>query len=136
MTPRTRETIVVCGPQTGHTEGVAVLLGDAGWDVATCTGGEELFELVCDHRPRAIVYALAHQIAVDLALLALLRQVAPDLPIVVVASVERSLRVGLRDLHAVVLEHTPADGVRLRNALRSALRRPRRRQPKLVAVTG
>lgn len=135
MTPRTRETIVVCGPQTGHTESVAAHVGDAGWDVVTCRGCEELFQLVCEHRPRAIVYTLAHQIAVDLALLALLRQVAPDLPIVVASPVERSLRVGRRDLHAVVLEQTPADGIRLRNALRSALRRPRRREPKLVAVT-
>lgn len=136
MTLRTRETIVVCGPRTGHTESVAVLLGAAGWDVATCTGGEELFELVCDHRPRAIVYALAHQIAVDLALLALLRQVAPDLPVVVVASAERGDRAGRRDLHAVVLEQSPADGIRLRNALRAALRRPRPREPRLVEATG
>jgi len=136
MTLRTREMIVVCGPLSGHTEGVAVLLGEAGWDVATCTGGEELFELICDHRPRAIVYALAHQIAVDLALLALLRQVAPDLPVVVVASAERERRAERRDLHAVVLEQSPADGIRLRNALRSALRRTRRREPRLVEATG
>lgn len=136
MTLRTHETIVVCGAQAGHAEGVAVLLDEAGWDVRSCGACEELLEIICEHRPRAIVYALAHQIAVDLALLALLRQVAPDLPVVVVASAERSVRAGLPDLHAVVLEHTPADGLRLRNALRAALRRKRRREPKLVAATG
>jgi DNA-binding NtrC family response regulator len=136
MMPRARPSVVVCGPHTGHTAGVAVLLGDARWDVRLCGGCEELLETVCEHRPSAIVYALAHQIAVDLALLALLRQVAPDLPVVVVASAEREVRAGRPELDAVVLEQSPADGVRLRNALRAALRRSRRREPKLVAATG
>lgn len=136
MTSRARLSVVVCGPHTGHTESVALLLGDAGWDVRLCGACDEMLERVCEHRPSAIVYALAHQIAVDLALLALLRQVAPDLPVVVVASAEREERAGRRDLHAVVLEQTPADGPRLRNALRAALRRSRRREPRLVAATG
>lgn len=136
MTPRTRETIVVCGPRSAHTQGVADLVGAAGWPVQLCAACEDLLELICEHRPGAIVYALAHQIAVDLALLALLRQVAPDLPIVVVASAERFARAGRHELDAVVLEQTPADELRLRNALRAALRRPRRREPRLVEATG
>lgn len=136
MTPRTRESVVVCGPSTDHTRGVALLLGPADWDVRVCGACEELLEVVCERRPSAIVYALAHQIAVDLALLALLRQVAPDLPVVVVASAERSLRAGSPELNAVVLEQSPADAIRLRNALRAALRRSRRREPRLVEATG
>lgn len=136
MPPRTREMIVVCGPRTAHTEGVAALLDAAAWDVRSCGACEEMLELICEQRPAAIVYALAHQLAVDLALLALLRQVAPDLPVVVVASAERGVRVGSRELHTVVLGQSPADAIRLRNALRAALRRTRRREPRLVEATG
>jgi CheY-like chemotaxis protein len=137
MTLRTRETIVLCGPQTGHTEDVVALLADEGWDVTRCTGEEALLEIICAHRPRAIVYALAHQIAVDLALLALLRQVAPDLPVVVVASAEHGHRAeSVEAAHAVVLEHPQADRLRLRHALRSALRRQRQRAPRLAEAAG
>jgi DNA-binding NtrC family response regulator len=137
MTSRPRESIVVCGPRTGHTEGVAGLLSEQGWDVTLCSGGEALLALVCEHRPRAIVYALAHQLAVDLALLVLLSRVAPGLPVVVVASAEQGARAGRLDAaHPVVLENSPADGLRLRHALRAALRRPRKRAPALVEATG
>lgn len=137
MTSRTSEPIVLCGPQTPHTEGVARLLGDEGWSVTHCSGGEALLALVCEHRPRAIVYALAHQLAVDLALLSLVRQVAPGLPVVVVASVEHGFRAGGLDAaHPVVVEQSPADRIRLRNALRAALRRPRKRAPVLLEALG
>jgi DNA-binding NtrC family response regulator len=137
MTLRTREPIVLCGPQCRHTDIVAGMLGEEGWAVTFCSGCEALFELVSEHRPRAIVYALAHQIAVDLALLALLRQVAPDLPVVVVASAEHGSHAGRLDAaHPVVLEQSPADRFRLRNALRAALRRPRKRAPTLATAAG
>ncbi len=138
MSVRTRETIVVCGPEAAHTEGVITLLGDEGWDVIPCRSDEGLLAIVCERRPHAIVYALAHQIAVDLALLALLRQVAPDLPVVVVASFERGSRAGVPEAtHAVVLEQSPADRVRLCDALRAVLRRTRRRPSrKPVPATG
>jgi DNA-binding NtrC family response regulator len=137
MRLRTRETIVVCGPQTSHTEGVVTLLGEEGWDVTRCTGEEALIAIICEHRPRAIVYALAHQIAVDLALLALLRQVAPDLPVVVVAYAGHGFAAGRLDaVHPVVLEQSQADRLRLRHALRSALRRPRQRAPRLAEAAG
>lgn len=137
MTPRPRQTIVLCGPESGHTDGVAALLAGDGWIVTRCTGEESLLAIICEHRPRGIVYALAHQIAVDLALLSLLGQVAPDLPVVVVASAEHGLPAGdFEGARPVVLEQAPADGVRLRHALRTALRRPRRREPRLVASTG
>jgi DNA-binding NtrC family response regulator len=135
MTLRARDPLLVCGPQGPHTESVAELLGDEGWAVTHCSGGEALLAIVCEHRPRVIVYALAHQIAVDLALLALLRQVAPDLPVVVVANAGHGFRAGRLDaVHPVVLEHSPADRIRLRTALRAALRRPRKRAPKLAAL--
>jgi DNA-binding NtrC family response regulator len=137
MTSRIRERVVLCGPQGAHTDSVAELLSDGGWAVTHCSGGEALFEVVCEHRPAAIVYALAHQIAVDLALLSLLRQVAPDLPVVVVASAAHGHRAEVLDAaHPVVLEQAPADRIRLRNALRSALRRQHKRAPELVAATG
>ncbi len=135
MSTRTRETIVVCGPEVPHTGDVIALLGEDGWNVTPCCGEEALLEIICEHRPRAIVYALAHQLAVDLALLTLLRQVAPDLPVVVVASAERGSAAGhVEATHAVVLERSPADRVRLREALRAATSR-RRRSRKLVAST-
>lgn len=137
MTTRTRETIVVCGPECRHTEGVLALLAEEGWNVTLCPGEEALLACICEHRPAAIVYALAHQIAVDLALLSLLRQVAPDLPVVVVALLEHGIRAeSLEAAHAVVLEQAPADRVRLRDALGAVLKRPRRRAPRLAEAAG
>jgi DNA-binding NtrC family response regulator len=137
MTLRNREPVVLCGPQGRHTDSVAEMLRDEGWAVTYCSGCEALLESVSEHRPRAIVYVLAHQIAVDLALLALLRQVAPDLPVVVVASAELHSHAGRLDAaHPVVLEQSPADRFRLRNALRAALMRPRKRAPTLATAAG
>jgi len=137
MTIRIRETIVVCGPEAEHTESVVALLGAEGWNVTQATDQETLLVAICDHRPRAIVYALAHQIAVDLACLALLRQVAPDLPIVVVASSEHGTRAGVPEAaHPLVLEQSPADQLRLREALRAVLRRSRKRPSKLAESAG
>jgi hypothetical protein len=136
MTLRTREPILLCGPTAGHTNAVAEWLGDEGWNVERCPGCEALFAFVSERRPAALVYALAHQLAVDQALLALLRRVAPDLPVVVVAPRGREPEAARDDVRTVVLDETPADRFRLRDALRAALRGPRRRAPKLVPATG
>ena len=137
MTSRIRERLVLCGPQGPHTDHVAGLLGDEGWPVTRCAGAEALLSIVCERRPAAIVYALAHQLAVDLALLSLMRQVAPDLPVVVVAPASHGLRAERWDaVHPVILEQSQEDLFRLRDALRTALRRARKRGPVLVEATG
>ena len=137
MTSRIRERLVLCGPPGAHTDDVADLLTGARWSVTRCSGGESLLAIVCEHRPAAIVYALAHQLAVDLALLSLLRQVAPDLPVVVVTSATHDARVSRPGgMRAVVLEQASADRNRLRHALRAALGRTRQRAPVLVEATG
>ena len=57
------------------------LLAGEGHEVIVCRGREELFDHLTERRPDVLVYVLG-ELMVDLAVLALIRRVAPKLPII------------------------------------------------------
>jgi DNA-binding NarL/FixJ family response regulator len=126
MNIRERHPLVVCGAHAGHGEAVAEELHSFGYDVRHCVDEESLIEAAAALRPRAIVYELHHQLAVDLAILSLVRRILPDVPLVVVAGDMAAQAVNaLRAVHPTVLAHDPVDRRELRVAVRLAVRRSR-----------
>jgi DNA-binding NtrC family response regulator len=57
------------------------LLAGQGHDVVLCRGREALFDALAERRPAALVYVM-NDLTLDLAVLALIRRVAPTLPII------------------------------------------------------
>ncbi len=129
--------LVVCEAHPGQSESLAEELSVLGYDVRPCPDEESMIEAMAARRPVAVVYELRHQVHVDVAILALLRRLVPDVPLVLVtrdlaAAALRALCV----VHPDVLTTEPVARVDLRAAVRTAVRhaRARRRYPEPVTV--
>ncbi len=123
MTTRKRHPIVVCEAHPGTADAVSTLLDAEGFVVHRSTDDESLIEATASHAPRAIVYVLAHDLAVDIALLQLLRRVAPDVPLVLIGAPHPTLAARLAPVHPVHVTHAPLDAHVLGGALRHAIRK-------------
>ncbi len=125
MCARLRHALVVCEAHPGHGESIADELVEAGYEVRACLDEESLIEAVSLRPPNAVVYELRHQLPVDLAILALLRQVIPGVPLVLLACDEcRGPTVhALRAMRPAVLAHEPVGREALHAAVRTAVRR-------------
>lgn len=128
MGTRVRYSLVVCEAHPGRSEGVAQALAGFGYDVRCCGDEEALIEAVSSRHPTAVVYELHHQVLVDLAILALVRRVLPDIPLVLVAGETAEPTVhALRAIHPAVVAHGPVGPDDLREALRGVIRSAARR---------
>ena len=106
MRARVRHPLVVCEAHPGHGEAVAEELVEAGYDVFRCPDEDSLIASLGNRHPRAIVYELRHQLPVDLAILALVRRVLPDVPLVLLTSqLEGPTLRALRAMAPAVLAH-------------------------------
>ena len=123
MRTRQRHAIVVCEAHPGATGAVSTLLDAEGFVVHRSTDDESLIEATASHAPQAIVYVLAHDLVVDIALLQLLRRVAPEVPLVLIGAPHPSLAARLAPVHPVHVTHAPLDGHALGGALRHAIRK-------------
>lgn len=127
MNPRTRLLVLVCQGQSGRGYEVTASLVTEGFDVRSCGEAEDMIEAVMDHRPRAVIYTLAHCPAVDLAVLRLLRSVAADVPLVIVGDIDRSVHAGaLESLRSLVLSWAAVAAGELPATVRKLAARSRR----------
>jgi len=103
------------------------LLKEEGVQVVACNDGQNLVEQVVQHPPGVVVYAFRTESAQDLGVLHLLRRVAPDLPLVLLAT-EGSLEVQrmVQNLRPIYYAVTPVEPSELRDAVRAALARQAR----------
>ena len=101
----------------------------SGHDVERCADGEALIESAIAHHPALVVYRMRPDAAADLAVLQLLRRVARDAPLILLAS-EGSVatRLSVHGLRPTYFAVAPVDEHELEEAVSSALRRPRPRQ--------
>jgi DNA-binding NtrC family response regulator len=99
-------------------------LADEGITVTSCPSGESMIEALLREKPAAVVHVLSSDPQQDMALLRLLRRVAPEVPLILLAEtgsleVQRQL-IELRPIFYDVLPVRPDD---LLDAVRAAVER-------------
>jgi len=100
------------------------------YEVVSCPGGQALLEEVVQRKPDVVVYGLRPDCEQDLGVLHLLRRMAPEVPLVLVAS-EASLgtQKQVQELRPIYYAVRPVDASELREALEAAVvRRGRTRE--------
>ena len=116
--------ILFCDPRPDGRDGIQTVLAASGHDVERCTDGEALIESAIANPPALVVYRLRPDAAADLAVLQLLRRVARDTPLILLAS-EGSVatRLSVHGLRPTYFAVAPVDEHELEEAVSAALRR-------------
>ena len=97
----------------------AMLPGDL--DLVSCEPDDSVLDQVALHRPDAVVYELRGGSAADLAVLRLLRRIAPRTPLVVVGDDESRVWETPADLRPLYYTPRPVERDDLRGTLENAL---------------
>lgn len=120
---------VICACGAGSRDALERPLCEAGFPVECCAPGEPVVEQVLEHRPGVVVYELRGDRMADLAVLRLLRRVAPEIPLVLITGEESLVAQRLvRDLHPVYYAVHPVAPDEIVEAVRAALQRRQRHQ--------
>ena len=97
------------------------MLAGEGHEIVVCQGREALFDQLTERRPDVLVYVLGDLI-VDLGVLALLRRVAPKLPIILLGGpAELEARRSVQELKPTYYGVFPLDPAELSDAVHGAL---------------
>lgn len=97
----------------------AMLPGDL--DLVSCEADDSVLDQVALHHPDAVVYELREGSAADLAVLKLLRRIAPRTPFVVVGGEESNVWETPADLRPLYYTPRPVEKDELRGTLENAL---------------
>lgn len=104
-----------------HPDDFTGLLAGQGHDIVVCAGREALFDQLAERRPDVLVYVLG-ELTVDVAVLSLLRRVAPRLPIVLLGGPSGlEARRAVQDLKPVYYGVFPLEPAELSEAVSAAL---------------
>jgi DNA-binding NtrC family response regulator len=96
-------------------------LAGLGYDVILCEDREALFDSMAERKPDLLVYVL-HDVLVDVAVLSLLRRVAPHLPIILLGeSAALEVRRCVQELRPTYYGMFPLEPAELRDAVSGAL---------------
>ena len=107
-----------------HPDDFSGVLAGEGHEVVVCKGREELFDQLTERRPDVLVYVLG-ELVVDVAVLSLLRRVAPRLPIVLLGGPSGlEARRAVQDLRPVYFGVFPLEPAELSEAVSAALAGP------------
>jgi DNA-binding response OmpR family regulator len=123
-----RPLIIVSEPRGLDETPLASQLQLEGYDVVWCNEEEDVLDRVIQRPPHALVFALSTQCQSDLALLFLLRRVAPALPLILVAATA-SLETQklIQDLRPTYYVVRPVDQTELHEAIAAAIAQHARR---------
>jgi len=103
---------------------LASLLAAEGFQLVPCPDAHALLEEVMLAVPAVVIYALRADCREDLGVLRLMRRVAPDVPLVLLAAEDslntRKLTQNLRPIYYAVC---PLDGAELRDVIHTAVSR-------------
>ncbi|HEY6866233.1 MAG TPA: hypothetical protein VI792_03185 [Candidatus Eisenbacteria bacterium] len=123
-----RPRIVISEPRGADELPIASLLDPEVYDVVWCNEDEDVLEQVIQQRPHALVFALGHEFHKDLALLFLLRRVAPAVPLILVAATASlETQKTIQELRPTYYVVRPVDGGELLQAITDAIARQARR---------
>lgn len=116
--------VVIYEPAGLESASLFAALREQGFELVECSDGQMLLEEVVQHRPDVVVYGLRPDGHQDLGVLHLVRSVAPELPLVLVAS-EGSLVTQklVQDVRPIYYAVYPVDPAELHEAVRAALAR-------------
>ncbi|MBI5836546.1 MAG: hypothetical protein HZB25_04815 [Candidatus Eisenbacteria bacterium] len=116
--------VVVCETFEIGEAPVGTVLRQEGFEPVACPDGRALLEEVVQRRPDVVIYGLRADCEQDLGVLHLFRRIAPDVPLVLVASDESlSTQKLVQELRPIYYAVRPADAAELREAVESALER-------------
>lgn len=125
-----RPCIVVSEPRGLDEPPLASQLNPGVYDVVWCNEEEDVLDQVIQRRPHALVFALGAQCQRDLALLFLLRRVAPAVPLILVAATASlETQKMIQDLRPTYYVVRPVDQTELHEALAAAIAQHTRRPP-------
>jgi DNA-binding response OmpR family regulator len=125
VTGTTRQgRILLCDPRPDGRDGIQTVLASSGHAVERCADGEALIESAIATPPALVVYRMRPDAAADLAVLQLLRRVARETPLILLAS-EGSVatRLSVHSLRPTYFAVAPVDEHELEEAVTAALRR-------------
>ncbi|HVP39123.1 MAG TPA: hypothetical protein VMS93_08075 [Candidatus Saccharimonadales bacterium] len=116
--------VIVCEtPELGEAPVLSALKAE-GFEPLACADGKALLEEVVQRRPDVVVYGLRAECEQDLGVLHLFRRIAPDVPLVLVASDESlSTQKLVQELRPIYYAVRPVEAAELREAVDSALER-------------
>ena len=123
-------SVIVFETGTNGEPPLAGLLATGGCEVCAASTTEALVDAVASGRHQAVLFALCPGRPDDLVTLRLLRGLAPDIPLIVVAS-DASLEVRrlIQPLRPIYFAPRPVDPEELREAVRSACEPHGRTEP-------
>lgn len=99
-------------------------LADEGVTVVDCPNGEQLVEALLREQPDAVVHVLRPDPHEDMALLRLVRRVAPDMPLILLAeSGSLEIQRQLIELRPIFYDVVPVGPEDLLDAVRAAVER-------------
>lgn len=125
-----RPRVVVSEPRGADELPIASLLDPDVYDVVWCNEDEDVLEQVIQQRPQAVVFALGFEFQKDLALLFLLRRVAPTVPLILVAATASlEAQKTIQELRPTFYVVRPVDRGELLQALADTVARQARRLP-------
>jgi DNA-binding NarL/FixJ family response regulator len=124
----TRPCVIVSEPRGLDTTPLASQLDPGNYDVVWCNEEEDVLDQVIQRRPHVLVFALGAQCQRDLALLFLLRRVAPAVPLILVASTASlETQKMIQDLRPTYYVVRPVDQTELHEAIAAAIAQHARR---------
>jgi DNA-binding response OmpR family regulator len=121
--------VIVSEPRApGEESPLASQLDPGLYDVVWCNEDEDVLDKVILRHPRALVFALGPRFQSDLALLYLLRRVAPSVPLILVAATASlETQKMIQDLRPTYYMVRPVDRIELDEAVAGAVaHHPRR----------
>ena len=123
-------SVIVFEAGTNGEPPLAGVLASGGCEVCAASTTEALVDAVASGRHQAVLFALCPERADDLATLRLLRRLAPDFPLIVVAS-HASLEVRrlIQPLRPIYFAPRPVDPEELCEAVRDACEPPKHKVP-------
>jgi DNA-binding NarL/FixJ family response regulator len=124
----TKPFIVVSEPRGLGGTPLASQLDPNTYEIAWCNEEEGVLDQVIQRRPHALVFALGESCQSDLALLFLLRRVAPGVPLILVApTASLETQKLIQDLRPTYYVVRPVDQTELDEAVAAAIARQARR---------
>jgi len=124
----TRPCVIVSEPRGLDEPPLASQLNPEAYDVVWCNEEADVLDQLIQRRPHVLVFALAAQCQRDLALLFLLRRVAPAVPLILVAATASlETQKMIQDLRPTYYVVRPVDRTELHEAIAAAIAQHARR---------
>jgi CheY-like chemotaxis protein len=125
----TRPRVLISEPRGLGSPPIAELLDPGAYEVVWCNEEQDVLEQLVQRRPSALVFALSAPCPSEIALLHLLRRIAPALPMILVATTPSlETQKMIQELRPTYYVVRPVDRAEIHEAIEAAIA-PRGHRP-------